>query len=326
MKLLSLSLLLVSTSASHPLAPRQAPDSLDKLIKTTGKLYFGNIAEQSTLSTSKSAAILQQNFGQITPEWSMKWEATEPTRNNFNFAPSDAVVNWAVANKKSIRGHALLWHIALPNWVSSITDKKELKAVIENHVTTVVKRWKGKIRAWDVCNEIFNDDGTLRDSVFSRVLGEEFVGIAFRAARAADPEAKLYLNDYNLDHAEWTKLPAVVAKVKQWKGQGIPIDGIGSQTHLNAGESGALVNALRQLTTANVEVAVTELDIKGASPNDYKIAVQACYYVPKCVGITVWGIRDPDSWQAATTPLLFDANYNPKPAYQAIADYLKKPY
>ncbi|KAF2644442.1 glycoside hydrolase [Massarina eburnea CBS 473.64] len=325
MKLLSLLAAPLLVSASPLVAQRQAADSLDKLFKAVGKIYFGNIAEQGKIETGKNGAILKQNFGQVTPEYSMKWETTEPSRNSFNFDPSDYVVDWAVANGKSIRGHALIWHMALPSWVSSITDKNDLTSVIENHITTVVGRWKGKIRAWDVCNEIFNDDGTMRESVFSSVLGEEFVGIAFRAARAADPSAKLYINDYNLDHAEWSKLPAVVKKVKEWKAQGIPIDGIGSQTHLQSGMSGALETALRQLTTAGVEVAVTELDITGASPNDYKVAVQACYHVPECVGVTVWGIRDTDSWQASTAPLLFDDNYDPKPAYQAIADYLKSP-
>jgi endo-1,4-beta-xylanase len=254
MKLFTLFAAPLFVSASPLVAQRQAPDSLDKLFKGVGKQYFGNIAEKAKLDNAKDGAILKQNFGQITPEYSMKWETTEPSRNSFNFAPADDVVNWAQNNGKKVRGHALIWHVALPQWVQGITDKNDLKNVIENHIKNVVGRWKGKVMHWDVVNEIFNDDGTLRKSVFSDVLGEEFVGIAFRAARAADPQARLFLNDYNLDvsilllhvymlfltdisqHAEWAKLPAVVKKVKEWKAQGIPIDGIGSQTHLEAGK------------------------------------------------------------------------------------------
>lgn len=215
---------------------RQSPDSLDTLFKGVGKLYFGNIAEADKLADPKASAILQQNFGQLTAEYSMKWETTEPSRGNFNFGPGDALVDWAVANGKSVRGHTLLWHIALPKWVESITDRGELTQVLEGHIAAVVGRWKGKIRAWDVVNEIFEDDGSLRKSVFSDVLGEEFIGIAFRAARKADPSAKLYYNDYNLDHADWTKFGIVLEKIKQWKKQGIPIDGVGSQTHLEKGK------------------------------------------------------------------------------------------
>jgi endo-1,4-beta-xylanase len=148
MKTLPLILAPLLVSAT-PLAPRQASESLDTLYKAVGKIYFGNIAEQDKLS-GQSGPILKNNFGQVTPEWSMKWEGTEPSRGQFSFDASDAVVNWATSNQKSIRGHALLWHIALPQWVESITNKAELTSVIENHIATVVGRWKGKIRAWDV--------------------------------------------------------------------------------------------------------------------------------------------------------------------------------
>ncbi|RYO80821.1 hypothetical protein DL766_004401 [Monosporascus sp. MC13-8B] len=314
-----------STTTSSKLAPTGS--GLDALMKAKGKLYFGTAADSGTLNKRENAAIINSDFGQLTPENSMKWDAIEPTRGGFNFAGADALVAYAQQNGKSVHGHTLLWHEQLPSYMDAIIDKDELTSVLRNHIGTIVGRYKGKIRAWDVVNEVFKEDGTLRDqNVFFRVLGEDYVRIAFEAARAADPAAKLYINEFHLESGTSKKVTVgMAAHVKKWLAEGIPIDGIGLQGHLGGGNPDAkgMRAGLEVLAETGVsELAITELDIVNATPSEYATVVEACLEVEPCVGITTWGVSDVDSWLSQSSPLLFDATFQPKPAYDAIVAVL----
>ncbi|KAJ3504895.1 hypothetical protein NMY22_g17769 [Coprinellus aureogranulatus] len=314
---------------SAVLAVSSVQAALDAKLKAKGRAYYGNIIDTNTINTAQVTNILNTEFGAVTPENAMKWDATEPSRGQFRFTNADAVANWATSRGKLLRGHTLVWHSQLPGWVSSINDKNTLTQVIQNHINQVAGRYKGKVYAWDVVNEVLEDNGQFRNSVFYRVLGEEFIDIAFRTARTADPTAKLYINDYNLDYAG-PKINATLALVERLRARGTPIDGIGSQSHLIVGNLGGFEEQLVRLGETGLDVAITELDIRIAKPvdssklaqqqKDYETVTRACLNVPKCVGITIWGVSDRNSWVDSTfpsydAPLLWDDNYNRKSAY-----------
>ncbi|KAK4654242.1 Endo-1,4-beta-xylanase 2 [Podospora pseudocomata] len=323
----SLMLLLAPlVSAAPTVEHRQASQSIDALFKAKGKEFYGTATDQGRLQAGRNAAIIEANFGQVTPENSMKWESLNPRQGQYNWGQADYLVNWATERNKTIRGHTFVWHSQLAGWVNQINNRDQLTRVIQEHIRTVGGRYKDKIYHWDVINEMFNEDGSLRNSVFSRVLGESFVKIAFDAARETDPSAKLYINDYNLDQPNYAKVTrGMVANVNKWLSQGIPIDGIGTQGHLQSGQGNGLAQTIKVLAATSVkEVAVTELDIQNNNSNDYVAVTRGCLEEPKCRSITVWGVRDQDSWRPQGNPLLFDSNYNAKANYNAIVQFLSQ--
>ncbi|KAF2427247.1 structural studies On the mobility in the active site of the Thermoascus Aurantiacus xylanase I [Tothia fuscella] len=294
------------------------PASVDAKFKKHGK-YFGVATDIKLLKEEKNAAIIAAAFGAVTPENSMKWDSLEPKINAFQWAWPDYLVQWAGNHSQIVRGHTFVWHSQLPDWVKNIKDKAELTTVMKRHINTAMGRYKGKIYAWDVVNEMFKDgNGELRDSVWSKTYGDGFVKIAFETARAADSKAKLYINDFNLDQLNNAKTQKMISKVKEWRAAGIPIDGIGSQAHLKPGQAAGFGAALKGLCAVVPECAITELDIEGAKAEEYATVAKACLDIKNCVGITVWGLRDPDSWRKEKTPLLFGADYKAKPAWNAL--------
>src|ERR671929_1340511 len=286
--------------------------------------YFGTAVPAGKLGDSTYSAILDREFNMITPENEMKWDTTEPSRGSFNFGPADTIVNHAMSHGQRMRGHTTVWHSQLPGWVSSITDANTLRSVMDNHITTEMNHFKGKIYAWDVVNEAFADGSTQhRSSVFQNVLGNGFIEEAFRTARAADPGAKLCYNDYNIEDWNAAKTQGVYAMVKDFKSRGVPIDCVGFQSHFGSGgPPSTFQTTLSNFAALGVDVQLTELDIAQAPATAYANTIKDCVNVSRCAGITVWGIRDSDSWRTGANPLLFDGNGNKKPAYDAVLSAL----
>jgi endo-1,4-beta-xylanase len=291
--------------------------------------YFGTAVAAGRLGDSTYSGLLQREFDMVTAENEMKMDATEPNQNQFSYGNADRIVNLARSQGKRIRGHALAWHSQQPGWMQRM-EGSALRSAMLNHVTRVASYYSGKIYAWDVVNEAFQDgsSGARRDSNLQRT-GNDWIEAAFRAARAADPGAKLCYNDYNSDDWTHAKTQAIFRMVQDFKQRGVPIDCVGLQSHFNAQSPvpGNYQTTLQNFANLGVDVQITELDIEGsgsAQASNYERVVKACLAVTRCTGITVWGIRDTDSWRAYGTPLLFDGSGNKKPAYTAVLNALNE--
>ncbi|MGK5674594.1 endo-1,4-beta-xylanase [Micromonospora sp. URMC 106] len=317
--LLSVAALLAALFA--PATPATAGTTLGASAAEKGR-YFGAAVAAHRLSDSQYVTILDREFNSVVAENEMKWDATEPQQGVFTFGNGDRIVNHAQSRGMSVRGHTLLWHAQQPGWAQTLSGSALRNAAI-NHVTRVASYYRGKIHSWDVVNEAFADGGggARRDSNLQRT-GNDWIDAAFRAARAADPGARLCYNDYNTDGIN-AKSTAVYNMVRDFKARGVPIDCVGFQSHLGTSLPGDYQANLQRFADLGVDVQITELDVaQGANQASiYAAVTRACLAVARCTGITVWGIRDSDSWRN-DNPLLFDANGIKKPAYTATLDAL----
>jgi endo-1,4-beta-xylanase len=316
----------VLTSGVAATSAQAAGTTLQAAAAESGR-YFGTAIAGFRLSDSTYTTIANREFNMITAENEMKIDATEPNQNQFSYAAGDQIVNWARNNGKRVRGHTLAWHSQQPGWMQNMSGSA-LRSAMLNHVTQVATHYRGQIHSWDVVNEAFQDgsSGARRDSNLQRT-GNDWIEAAFRAARAADPNAKLCYNDYNTDDWTHAKTQAVYNLVRDFKARGVPIDCVGFQSHFNSQSPvpGNYQTTLSSFAALGVDVQITELDIEGsgtAQADNYRRVVQACLAVSRCTGISVWGVRDTDSWRASGTPLLFDGNGNKKPAYTATLNAL----
>ncbi|KAI0468319.1 carbohydrate-binding module family 1 protein [Xylaria cf. heliscus] len=336
--------MLYTTALAALLAVPGAEAQLNKLAKAAGKLYFGSATDNGELTDTSYVNILKNTdeFGQITPGNGQKWQYTEPSQGQFSYTSGDQIAELAETNGQLLRCHTLVWYSQLPSWVSSGTwTTTTLTSVINTHISNVVGHYKGKCYAWDVVNEGLNEDGSYRTNVFYNVLGDSYFALAFKAAAAADPAAKLYYNDYNIE-GTGSKQAGAVKIVGLVKAAGAKIDGVGMQAHLIVGSApsqSSLQAAIASYVAAGVtEVAYTELDIRFTSlpattaglaqqATDYATVTKACLAEKACVGITIWDYTDKYSWIPNTfsgqgAALLYDDDLNKKPAWTAVSSVL----
>ncbi|WP_433385560.1 endo-1,4-beta-xylanase [Actinoplanes sp. CA-142083] len=284
--------------------------------------YFGTAIAASRLGDSTYSSIAGREFNMVTAENEMKPDATEPNRGQFNFNSGDQIYNWATQRGMKVRGHTLAWHSQQPGWMQSLSGSSLRQAMID-HINGVMAHYKGKLAAWDVVNEAFNEDGSRRNSNLQGT-GNDWIEVAFRTARAADPSVKLCYNDYNIENWSYGKTQGVYRMIQDFKSRGVPIDCVGLQTHFTGGSSlpGNFQTTLSSFAALGVDVALTEVDVTNASTSQYAGLTQACMNVPRCIGITVWGVRDSDSWRSGESPLLFDGGGNKKAAYTSVLNAL----
>ena len=308
---------------------------------------------------AEELGLVKGNFGVVTPENCMKPGPVHPSEDTWRFERPDALVKWCVDNSIAIHGHTLVWHAQTNNWFFRDGDKAAVTQRLRDHISTLVGRYKGKIRSWDVVNEAINDGGNaetaqtenLRNSSWMRTLGPEFITLAFKFAHEADPEAKLYYNDYSIETG--AKHESSMVLLKRLIKDGAPIYGVGIQGHWSTATIpyAAIDKAIADYVSLGLKVSITELDvtIRGASggqfgrggagggmpPSPQDLKAQADAYAKLFAifikhhdaveRVTFWGLSDRRSWRSGQHPLIFDANNQSKPAYGAIVDALLHP-
>ena len=284
--------------------------------------YFGTAIAANRLSDATYSTIAGREFTMITAENEMKPDATQPQRGQFNFGAGDQIYDWATQRGLKVRGHTLAWHAQQPSWWQGLGGGSLRQAMID-HINGVMAHYRGKLAYWDVVNEAFEENGSRRNSNLQQT-GNDWIEAAFRAARAADPAVKLCYNDYNIENRTYAKTQGVYNLIRDFKARGVPIDCVGLQTHFTGGSSlpANFQTTLSSFAALGVDVALTEVDVTNSSNSQYAGLTQACLNVPRCVGITVWGVRDSDSWRSSENPLLFDGGGNKKAAYTSVLNAL----
>lgn len=335
------------TEVEKPIALKDLP-SLKEIYKDD--FLMGTIYAETNLG-EKDIELMDTQFTVITPENILKPESMQAVEGTFTYGSTDKMMDFAKEHNFSVVAHTLVWHQQIPTWMTPDVDKETAIAQMKNHILNVAGYYKGQFISWDVVNEAIEDglvlpaDGDwtkcLRKSKWYNSIGPEYLAMAFRFAREADPDCKLYYNDYNLETPE--KADVAYAMLKDLISQGVPIDGVGLQAHYQTGTAaGGLEYAIEKFSSLGLEISITELDVtysktvNGEMPKEGEIQQALTYaqifkvlkkFSDKIHRVTFWGNIDSQSWRSEMFPCLFDADYQPKEAFYAVVDpegYLEK--
>ncbi len=334
----------VLTGADSAYTPTDPP--LRDLADARG-IYIGGAVEPHYLRCAPVyGEVLGREFNILVAENAFKFWSLHPGADRYTFGGADAIVEFAEAHSMKVRGHTLLWHQSMPEWIEKATfTPQQWERVIHDHIATVVARYKGRVAYWDVINEAINDSaagGTLRQTVWSDGLGPDFIDKAFIWAHEADPDALLFYNDYGAE-GMGGKSDQVYTLVKGLLERGVPIHGVGLQMHLSLGTAPKPEDVRRniqRLAELGLQVHITELDVRlpsnasadffEAQARMYREYLDACLAFENCTAFVLWGFTDRYSWIPNFQPgfdhaLIFDKEYRPKPAYFALRDALNMP-
>ena len=312
------------------------PVPLRDLAARCGRRIGPAVAYSPLLREPLYGDTLRREFDILTPENEMKWEPLHPARSFYDFTRADALMAFAAANDMVVHGHTLVWHNQLPQWLTAgAFGRDEMIEILRDHIRTVAGRYSGRyLVAWDVVNEAFNDDGTLRRTLWLDRIGADYLDLAFQFASEADPTARLIYNDYGNETLN-AKSNATYRLVSDLLARGLPIHGVGFQLHLT--DRGinreSFAANMQRFADLGLEIYITELDVRTRLPATpealatqaqwYGDLMQACLDQPACRAFQTWGFTDAHSWVPSFFPgfgaaLIFDESYQPKPAYDAL--------
>lgn len=260
----------------------------------------------------------------------------------FDFSETDPEVNFANQNNLRIRAQPIIYHVTTPRWITDGDwSLRQARDILKEYIHGIVGHYRGRVDVWIIANEIVDDDGNLRQNIWAQTLGPDYVAMAFRWAHEADPNAILLYNEYHLERPG-QKADGVFRMVKKMVNDGVPIHGVGFQLHLELGSTpklAVLQSQMQRFSRLGLIVDVTELDVRlkspftedrlGAQADAYATVMQACLNVRNCKNFTMWGFADANSWIDRKFPgygaaHIFDENYNPKPAYDALIKVLRQ--
>lgn len=322
------------------------PDTIPlRTLATARGIRLGAAVDQGFRYTGSLATqfrgTLAREFSMLTPENDMKHANIHPSQSVYRFQPSDSLVAFAEGSAMQVRGHTLVWHSQLASWMTSRAwSAAEVRALLDDHVGTVAAHFRGKLAAWDVVNEPLADDGSMRPGFWMDRLGADYVEQALRATRTADPDVALYINDYNIEGMS-PKSDSMYALAKRLLAKGVPLTGIGFESHFVVGglpTRSDIATNMTRYAALGLKVQLTELDVRLRSPTtseqlttqaqNYRDVIEVCLQSSACNAIVTWGVSDRESWIPAAFPgwgdaLLFDSSYNQKPAFKAVYAALK---